>query len=131
MRAQCNIIRKGDLCYSKLRPKLDKAFIASFDSLCTTELLVFDIIANVRKDFILNHFHSSSFLNFVSSKAFGTRMPRVSKKVIGEYTLNLPTKAEQADLMEEIGVIFNTLEFTNRQLNNIIEVQKSLINQIF
>lgn len=58
-------------------------------------------------------------------------MPRVSKKVIGEYTLNLPTKAEQADLMEEIGVIFNTLEFTNRQLNNIIEVQKSLINQIF
>jgi type I restriction enzyme S subunit len=73
VKAQCNSINKGDLCYSKLRPYLDKAFIASFDAVSTTELLVYKT-KDVSKEYVLHHFHSKHFINYASGKGYGTKI---------------------------------------------------------
>jgi type I restriction enzyme S subunit len=99
VKAQCNSINKGDLCYSKLRPYLDKAFIASFDAVSTTELLVYKT-KDVSKEYVLHHFHSKHFINYASGKGYGTKMPRVSHKIIGEYQIKLIPN--ESALLEEM-----------------------------
>lgn len=89
VKAQCNIVDEGDLCYSKLRPYLDKAIISTFDAVSTTELLIYNTQL-VSKVYVLHHLHSRSFLNYVTGKGFGTKMPRVNHKIIGDYEILLP-----------------------------------------
>ncbi len=86
--ALCNVIEAGDLCYSKLRPYLDKAFIADFISVATTELLVYKT-ALASELYVLYHLHSQPFIDYVSSKGFGTKMPRVSHEIIGKYKIKV------------------------------------------
>jgi type I restriction enzyme S subunit len=128
VKAQCNIINRGDLCYSKLRPYLDKAFIASFDAVSTTELLVYDTKI-VSKEYVLQHFHSRYFLNYISEKGFGTKMPRVNHKLIGEYEVPI-LKNEEAVLVK-MGVFLSTEDKLSSKIESSKALQKSLINQIF
>lgn len=126
--AQCNCIDEGDLCYSKLRPYLDKAFIATFDAVSSTELLVYKT-RHVSKAYVLHIFHSKSFINYISGKGFGTKMPRVNHKIIGEFSIKIIP--DESDLLKEMAR-FQDLEFKlNVKLRNSKSLQKSLINQIF
>lgn len=126
--AQCNIIEEGDLCYSKLRSYLDKAFIAEFKAVSTTELLIFDS-KEVSKEYILNHFHSRPFIQYVTGKGFGTKMPRVSEKIIGEF---------QIKVLDDEGAILKKMRNFQKNADQLESkivtskvLQKSLINQIF
>lgn len=126
--AQCNIIEEGDLCYSKLRPYLDKAFIAEFEAVSTTELLIYDT-NGVSKEYVLNHFHSRTFIQYVTGKGFGTKMPRVSDKIIGEFQIKvLDDENGLLNKMSDFQVNIGKLSFA---IENSKALQKSLINQIF
>ncbi|MEP0368030.1 MAG: restriction endonuclease subunit S [Cyclobacteriaceae bacterium] len=126
--AQCNIIEEGDLCYSKLRPYLDKAFIAEFEAVSTTELLIYDT-KGVSKEYVLNHFHSRPFIQYVTGKGFGTKMPRVSDKIIGEFEIKvLDDENGLLNKMRGFQVNVDKLSFA---IESSLSLQKSLINQIF
>jgi len=131
VKAQCYLISNGDLCYSKLRPYLDKAFIASFNAVSTTELLVYETKNGVDKNYILNHFHSHSFLHFTSGQGYGTKMPRVSHKIIGEYPIKKLNESDQNELLESINKTQSIIENTKLSIHNSQQLQKSLINEIF
>jgi type I restriction enzyme S subunit len=126
--AQCNIINEGDLCYSKLRPYLDKAFISEFQAVSTTELMIYDT-KEVSKEYVLNYFHSRPFIQYVTGKVFGSKMPRVSDKIIGEY---------QIKVLDDENTLLSRMKLFQRNADNIAlkivssqALQKSLINQIF
>jgi len=126
--AQCNMIDTGDLCYSKLRPYLDKAFIAEFDAVSTTELLVFDT-KSVSKEYVLYHMHSKPFIDFVNGKTFGTRMPRASIQIIGDYEIKV--LEDEDKLIDELSMFTKGINEIKTKLVTSKSLQKSLINQIF
>jgi len=128
MLAQCNVIKEGDLCYSKLRPYLDKAFIATFDTVSTTELLVYDTLS-VSKEYILHVLHSKSFIEYVSGKGFGTKMPRINQKIIGEFKVKI-LKNENI-LMKSIKGYLDAEQKVKEKILQSRSLQKSLINQVF
>lgn len=126
--AQCNIVDDGDLCYSKLRPYLDKAFISKFDAVSTTELLIYDV-EGVSKEYVLNLFHSKSFINYVTGKGFGTKMPRVSHEIIGEYRIK--RLADERTLLEKIEQYQVSEKEIEKKIDSSVMLYKSLINQVF
>lgn len=126
--AQCNIVNTGDLCYSKLRPYLDKAFIASFDAVSTTELLVYEA-QKVSKEYVLYVFHSTPFIQFVSGQGFGTKMPRVSHKIIGEYPIKV--LLDESDLLESMGKFENSITDLAKKILSTKVLFSNLINQVF
>jgi len=128
VQAQCNIVDTGDLCYSKLRPYLDKAFIASFDAVSTTELLVYNT-KDVSKEYLLYHLHSKPFIDYVSGKGFGTKMPRVSHKIIGEYQIKIVKN--ETDILNNMKKIMLADYQLKEKLSSSKALQKSLINQVF
>lgn len=128
VKAQCNIVDKGDLCYSKLRPYLDKAIIATFDAVTTTELLIYDTQL-ASKEYVLYHLHSLPFLNYITGQGFGTKMPRVSHKIIGEYSI-LVLKDEKKIMNKMDGFLGNSKKIKSK-ISASKALQKSLINQVF
>lgn len=126
--AQCNLVDEGDLCYSKLRPYLDKAFISKFDAVSTTELLIYDV-EGVSKDYVLNLFHSKSFVDYVAGKGFGTKMPRVNHKIIGEYRIK--KLADEKALLEKIKQYQLSEKEIEIKINSSQMLYKSLISQVF
>lgn len=126
--AQCNIIEEGDLCYSKLRPYLDKAFIAEFKAVSTTELLIYST-KGVSKEYVLNHFHSRPFIQYVTGKGFGTKMPRVSDKIIGEFQIKVLD--DENGLLNKMSYFQVNVDKLSFAIESSQTLQKSLINQIF
>jgi len=128
VKAQCNIVDKGDLCYSKLRPYLDKAIIATFDAVSTTELLVYNT-KMVTKEYVLYHMHSRPFLNYITGQGFGTKMPRVSHKIIGDYEILVPN--DEGVIIFKMDEFLKNSNITKAKIESSKTLQKSLINQIF
>jgi type I restriction enzyme S subunit len=69
--------RKGDILYGKLRPYLDKAVVAPFDGVCSTELLVLDPDADrVDPKFLCYLIHTAEFRAFAEATTAGVNHPR-------------------------------------------------------
>lgn len=128
VKAQCNIINVGDLCYSKLRPYLDKAFIAEFNAVSTTELLVYETKL-VSKEYVLHHFHSSAFIDYISGKGFGTKMPRVNNKIIGEYEIKILD--DERELMNRMREFAKVESLCVDRISKNESLRLALINQVF
>jgi len=126
--AQCNVVNKGDLCYSKLRPYLDKAFLATFDAVSTTELLIYGV-KDASKEYVLYHLHSQPFIHYVSGKGFGTKMPRVSHKIIGEYKVKV--LEDEKVVLDKMKGFRQSEVHLAQNISAAKNLQKSLINQVF
>jgi type I restriction enzyme S subunit len=128
VKAQCNIVNEGDLCYSKLRPYLDKAIIAKFNAISSTELLVYDTMM-VSKEYVLYHIHSRPFLNYITGQCFGTKMPRVSHKIIGDFDILVPN--DESSIIAKMNEFLKNSEMVKAKIIASQTLQKSLINQVF
>lgn len=85
---------QGDLLYGRLRPYLNKVWVAEFDGLCSGEFLVFPTRAGLNNHFLAARLSAKDFVAFASERASGER-PRVSFESLSHFPLALPPSAEQ------------------------------------
>jgi type I restriction enzyme S subunit len=129
--ANCFEFSEGDVLYSKLRPYLDKAFLASFQGVCTTELLVLNTTDECLPDYLLLILHSTEFISYVNGKSFGTKMPRVSLEIIGEYSAYLPSIEKQQEIVAAMTKVHDELSSLNSTTTTGKLTQQQILNQIF
>ena len=93
-----NVFRKGDVLYGKLRPYLNKVWIAEFDGVCTTEMLVLKprIPATLLK-YILLH---PAFVEQAKAKMSGISLPRI--KPAEAMAISVPDVDPQADKLAQM-----------------------------
>lgn len=93
-----NVFRKGDVLYGKLRPYLNKVWIAEFDGVCTTEMLVLkpSIPATLLK-YILLH---PAFVEQAKAKMGGISLPRIKPAEV--MAISVPDVDPQADKLAQM-----------------------------
>jgi type I restriction enzyme S subunit len=109
-RSTKSVFRKEDLLYGKLRPYLNKVYIAEFDGVCSTDILVFP-----KNDFFENKFLKyrllcSDFVRYASRNVSGVQHPRVNINTISEYNISLPPLNEQTRIVDKIEELFTELD---------------------
>src|SRR6185503_12346873 len=57
----------GDLLYGRMRPYLNKVWVAEFDGLCSSEFLVFRKIDGVSNDFLGLRLNSDDFVSYANA----------------------------------------------------------------
>lgn len=97
-----NKFNKGDILYGKLRPNLNKVYLAKEDGVCSTDILVFRTKNNCNAKFLSQILLGSDFVNSMSENTTGVNLPRVSTKFILEYSINLPSITEQHTIVQAI-----------------------------
>jgi type I restriction enzyme S subunit len=89
------VFKKGDVLFGKLRPYLEKYYVAEFDGKCTGEILAFKP-QRIEGRFLFYCLASPWFIERCNMLAYGAKMPRVNWPTqLAQFSLPLPPRPEQ------------------------------------
>ncbi len=107
------IFSEGDILYGKLRPNLRKVARASFDGVCSTDILAIHANGKLIGSF-LNHLIRSARLHSHAMRGVtGTRMPRTSWTHLRSFRFLLPPLSEQRAIAAVLDSIDEAIERTD------------------
>lgn len=113
-----------DILYGKLRPYLDKAVIADFEGICSTDLLVLICDKkNILPLYLVYLIHTNEFLSFTTETTHGTNHPRTSWNQLRTFKIPLPPLPEQQEIVEILQTIDKKIELE--------EKKKALYEELF
>ncbi|WP_339869365.1 restriction endonuclease subunit S [uncultured Algoriphagus sp.] len=105
-----NKFESGQILYGKLRPYLNKVYLAKESGVCSTDILVFHPTDLVFSKFAHLYMLSRKFVNHMSENTSGVNLPRVSTSYINSYPFPLPSLPEQRAIVARIEELFSDLD---------------------
>ena len=124
--------RQGDVLYGKLRPYLDKAVLAPWAGVCTTELLVLrPDPQKIIPEFLVCLLHSKPFVQHAINTTAGTNLPRTSWHSIKEYACALPPVPEQRAIAHVLRTVQRAKEATEKVIAATRQLKKSVMRNLF
>ena len=97
-----NTFKPGDLLYAKLRPNLNKVWLADREGICSTDILVFREKENSLSNFYWYLLLTDNFVAEVMAGIKGAQLPRVGFEHLKNLILPLPPFATQKQIVEKI-----------------------------
>lgn len=97
---------KGDVLYGKMRPYLNKVWVADCDGLCSAEFLVFRKRDGLNSQFLAVRLSAEDFVTFANGQASGER-PRVDFEKLSRFPILLPPIAEQDRIVAKLNAAFS------------------------
>ena len=122
--------KKGEILYGKLRPYLDKAAIAHFDGISSTDILIFIGKNEVQNDFLIHFFHTESFIDFAKSTTTGVQHPRTSWSSLKKLKLALPPKSERKLIAQTLNLFEDKLSFLQKKKQTLSSLFKTLLHEL-
>ena len=101
-RSTKNRFKQGDLLYGKLRPYLNKVWVANFNGVCSTDILVFQKNNFISNEYLAACLLNQSFVEYTNQHMSGVQHPRVSYQILSQYIIPLPPLLEQLKIAEEV-----------------------------
>lgn len=97
----------GDLLYGKLRPYLNKVVVADADGYCTTEIIALRSYVDTSPEYLKFALKSPYFFEYVNSKTYGVKMPRLGTNDGRMSLIPLPPLAEQHRIVAKVGQLMS------------------------
>ena len=92
----------GDVLYGKLRPYLNKVVVADDKGFCTTEIIPIRGYSGIFSKYLMYSLKSPRFLDYVNSKTYGTKMPRLGTEDAKTSLFPLPPTNEQKRIVVKV-----------------------------
>ena len=98
-----NVFRPGDILYGKLRPNLNKVWLADRPGICSTDIFVVRPVQHsALAPLYANIFRSTQFNAAVMSELRGAQLPRVGWSSFAALQIPLPPLEVQREIVAEI-----------------------------
>ena len=123
--------KKGQILYGKLRPYLDKAVIAPFDGICSTDILVFDSNTESMNEFLIHLIHSNEFVDHAKATTNGVQHPRTSWNSLKQFNFLLPPLSEQRKIAHVLSTVRKAIEQQDKLIRTTTELKKALMQKLF
>ena len=124
------LFKSGDILFGKLRPYLNKWWLADKDGIKSGEIWAFLCHDGYSNKFVYSVIQSQLFLSKVNVTS-GTKMPRADWKTVSQIQISTPTIQEQT----AIGNFFRQLDAAiashQRKLEHMQTLKKGLLQQMF
>ena len=125
--------KKGDILFGKLRPYLAKVYLAKEEGICSTEFLIFRNGNVITNSYLHSLLLSFGFINLIDSSTYGSKMPRANPDFIGNQLISIPSKIEQAAILDYINnlttKISSAISLKEQEIEKLKEYKASLINE--
>ena len=108
----------NDILLGNIRPYLKKAWLAEFDGVCSTDVLVLHPL-KIEPSYFKYLICRDKFFTYVMSSAKGSKMPRGDKACIMDMTISLPSINEQKKLASMLMLI-----------DTLISKQEKLVDEL-
>jgi type I restriction enzyme S subunit len=121
----------GDVLYGKLRPYLDKAALAEFDGVCSTDILVLKPMASLDSAFLSFLVHTRRFIEEAVRSTGGVNLPRTSWNALSVAVFPLPPLAEQRAIACILRAAQDAIAARRRQVTLERERKAALMQRLF
>lgn len=108
----------NDILLGNIRPYLKKAWLAEFDGVCSTDVLVLHPL-KIEPSYFKYLICRDKFFTYAMSSAKGSKMPRGDKAFIMDMTISLPSINEQKKLASMLMLI-----------DTLISKQEKLVDEL-
>jgi len=126
------IFRKEDILYGRLRPYLNKVWLAEFDGICSTDIWVFRSKQDCVLPLVLaNILRSKEILMKTSSFMTGSNLPRVRKDYFDSIKIALPPLEIQQKIVEKLYAVQEYKKKLLDQKQKLQELFESVLNKSF
>lgn len=115
--------KKDDILFGKLRPYLQKAWLATFDGQSVGDIYVFRANEGFHPAFIKYVVFSDMFISIVNGSTYGAKMPRANWDFISQLNIAIPSLQEQQQ-------IANFLDYKIGQLDKAIADRECSIKDL-
>jgi type I restriction enzyme, S subunit len=112
--------REGDVLYGKMRPYLNKVWVAEFDGICSAEFLVFPKSDWLNSQFLALRLNAEDFVTFANGKVSGQR-PRVDFEALSPFPIHLPPIAEQERIVAKLIVVLTSVQRAEMAAHRALE----------
>lgn len=123
------IFKVGDVLYVKLRPYLDKAALAEWDGVCSTDILVL-VPKQVDPCFTAYLMHSQYVLRHAIATTTGVNHPRTSWKALSGAFIPLPPLAEQREIARILQTVDRRIDAEEAYARAAQELFRSLLREL-
>lgn len=98
-----NVFRPGDILYGKLRPNLNKVWLADRKGICSTDIFVIEARSGIADPALYTYlFRSQRFNDAVMGQLKGAQLPRIGWSSFAELEIPLPPLEVQKEIVAEI-----------------------------
>ena len=133
MKSSANRFFPGDVLYGRLRPYLNKVYLATFEGICSPEFIVIPRTTGLDPRYLRYRLNAHDFVSFARHLNAGDR-PRVDFEQISEFTVALPPEDQQAQtvayLDEQLSRLDASVAALHRVRANLKRYTKSLIQSL-
>lgn len=119
---------KNDVLFGKLRPYLRKYWLSDIDGVCSTEILALKALTH--PEFAFYTIQSNKFIEDISKKAFGTKMPRTSWADMKDYKIPLPPLPEQQRIAEILSTTDSHIEKLDKTIEDYQLLKKGMMKKL-
>ncbi|MGY6521503.1 MAG: restriction endonuclease subunit S [Mongoliitalea sp.] len=123
--------RIGDILISNIRPYLKKVWKSDKMGGASNDVLVFRSGSMVVCDFLEFTIKNDSFINYVMESAKGVKMPRGDKDSMQEYTVFIPSKAEQKKIASCLSAVDELIAAQGEKIEQLKLHKKGLMQGLF
>ena len=122
-RSSSRVFREGDVLFGKLRPNLNKAAVAPFSGVCSSDIIPIYAEKDAHQQCLPYLIHSKLVRDRVVSTMEGTNLPRTSWDDLKKSLIPLPSLPEQ----RRIADILSTVDEQIQQTDEMIEKRGELL----
>lgn len=120
---------KGQVVYSKIRPSLRKAFIASSEGLCSADM--YPLVPQKNKlstNFLLRLILSPRFTEYATTCSVRTSIPKLNRKDMSAFRLYLPSIKFQEAFMKKYDALEKEKYAIIDQIRRVSQILKRIVN---
>ena len=117
--SSANIFKKGQILFPKLRPYLNKVYLAEFDGLCSTEFHVFTA-KGLSPEFLSIYLRSSLVVNQTKHLMTGNTLPRLQTEDINNIPVPNPPKEIQEKIVTQYNKAFDTKQQKEKEAKELL-----------
>lgn len=129
-RSSSRAFRKGDVLFGKLRPNLEKAAVAPFDGVCSSDIIPIYAESDELSEYLLYLMHSKLIRDRMVSTMEGTNLPRTSWSDLESTLVPIPPAAERARITEVLSTVDRQIQQASETAEVATELKHGLVQDL-
>ena len=121
----------GDILYGKLRPNLNKVYLATQEGICSTDIWALRTTEVLLPDFALRYLRSPAIYVRATQLAAGANLPRLSADAFDRLPIPLPTRPEQQRIVDVLRQADELRSAKKKAIKLCTELKKALFEKHF
>lgn len=123
--------REGDILFGKLRPYLNKAAVAPFDGVCSSDIIPIYATGESTQRFLLYLMHSKIMRDRAIATTSGTNLPRTSWGDLASAKFPYPSHPEQRRIAEVLSTVDEQIQQTEAVIETAEKLKQGLMQDLY